>query len=45
MTFLRGETGRVVFGILLSAETARAGLKPFREHVGGDLPIKAVVPE
>lgn len=44
MTFLHGETGRVVFDLPVSAETARAGLKPFREHVGGDLPIKAVAP-
>ena len=43
MTFVRGETGWIVFDVLISAETARAGLKLFREHVGGDLPITAVV--
>ncbi|SDK25553.1 alkyl/aryl-sulfatase [Aliiruegeria lutimaris] len=43
MTFIRGKTGWIVFDVLISAETARAGLKLFREHVGGDLPIAAVV--
>ncbi|MEE4239139.1 MAG: alkyl sulfatase dimerization domain-containing protein [Anderseniella sp.] len=43
MTFVRGKTGWIIFDVLLSAETARAGLKLFREHVGGDLPITAVV--
>jgi alkyl sulfatase BDS1-like metallo-beta-lactamase superfamily hydrolase len=43
MTFVRGKTGWIVFDVLISVETARAGLKLFREHVGGDLPITAVV--
>ncbi|MFD0980109.1 alkyl/aryl-sulfatase [Tropicimonas aquimaris] len=43
MTFVRGKTGWIVFDVLISAETARAGLELFREHVGGDLPITAVV--
>ena len=43
MTFVRGKTGWIVFDVLISAETARAGLKLFREHVGGDLPITAVI--
>ncbi|MEE4119018.1 MAG: MBL fold metallo-hydrolase, partial [Paracoccaceae bacterium] len=43
MTFVRGETGWIVFDVLISVETARAGLALFREHVGGELPIKAVV--
>lgn len=43
MTFVRGKSGWIVFDVLISAETARAGLKLFREHVGGDLPIKAVI--
>ena len=43
MTFVRGKTGWIVFDVLISAETARAGLKLFRAHVGRDLPITAVV--
>ena len=43
MTFVHGKTGWIVFDVLLSAETARAGLKLFRAHVGGDLPITAVI--
>jgi len=43
MTFVRGRTGWIVFDVLISVETARAGLELFREHVGGDLPITAVV--
>jgi len=43
MTFVRGKTGWIVFDVLLSVETARAGLSLFRKHVGGDLPITAVV--
>ena len=43
MTFVRGKTGWIVFDVLISAETARAGLKLFRKHVGGDLPITAVI--
>ena len=43
MTFVRGKTGWIVFDVLISAETARSGLELFRKHVGGDLPINAVV--
>lgn len=43
MTFVRGKSGWIVFDVLISAETARAGLELFREHVGGNLPITAVV--
>ena len=43
MTFVRGKTGWIVFDVLISAETARAGLKLFRKHVGGDLTITAVI--
>ncbi|MCT8162129.1 alkyl/aryl-sulfatase [Pseudoruegeria sp. SHC-113] len=43
MTFVRGKTGWIVFDVLISKETAAAGLALFREHVGGDLPISAVV--
>ena len=43
MTFVRGKTGWIVFDVLISAETARAGQKLFRKHVGGDLPITAVI--
>lgn len=43
MSFVRGKTGWIVFDVLISMETARAGLELFRRHVGGDLPITAVV--
>lgn len=43
MTFVRGKTGWIVFDVMISAETARAGLQLFQEHVGGGLPITAVV--
>lgn len=43
MSFVRGKTGWIVFDVLISVETARAGLELFRKHVGGDLPITAVV--
>lgn len=43
MSFVRGKNGWIVFDVLISAETARAGLELFRKHVGGDLPITAVI--
>ena len=43
ITFIRGKTGWIVFDPLVSAETVRAATKLFREKVGGDLPIVAVI--
>ncbi|HSA45911.1 MAG TPA: MBL fold metallo-hydrolase, partial [Candidatus Competibacteraceae bacterium] len=43
LTFIRGKTGWIVFDPLVSAETARAGLKLFQEHVGKGLPVTAVI--
>jgi alkyl sulfatase BDS1-like metallo-beta-lactamase superfamily hydrolase len=43
ITFVRGKTGWIVFDPLVSAETVRAATKLFREKVGGDLPIVAVI--
>ena len=44
ISFVRGDRGWIVFDPLVSAETARAALALFREHVdGGDDPITAVV--
>ncbi|MCA0871699.1 MBL fold metallo-hydrolase [Seohaeicola saemankumensis] len=43
ISFVRGETGWIVIDPLVSAETARAALGLFREHVGGDLPVTAVI--
>jgi len=42
ITFVRGETGWIVFDPLISAETARAAKKLVDEHLG-ELPISAVV--
>ncbi len=43
MSFVRGKSGWILFDVLVSAETARAALALFRKHVGGDLPVTAVV--
>ena len=43
ITFIRGQTGWIVFDPLVSAEPVRAATKLFREKVGGDLPITAVI--
>ncbi|WP_217354426.1 MULTISPECIES: alkyl/aryl-sulfatase [unclassified Ruegeria] len=43
MSFVRGKTGWIVFDVMVSAETARAGLELFRSHIGGELPITAVI--
>ncbi|MBB3399589.1 MULTISPECIES: alkyl sulfatase dimerization domain-containing protein [unclassified Rhizobium] len=43
MTLVRGKTGWIVFDTMLSAETARAAWKLFQEHVGGGLPVSAVI--
>ena len=43
ISFVRGKTGWIVIDPLTATETARAALKLFRQHVGQDLPIKAVI--
>ncbi len=43
ITFVRGKTGWIVFDPLVSAEPVRAATRLFREKVGGDLPITAVI--
>ena len=43
MTFVRGRTGWIVFDVLTSLETARAGWELFQEHVGEGLPVTAVI--
>ena len=43
ISFVRGKTGWIVIDPLISAETARAALKLFREHIGGADPITAVI--
>jgi alkyl sulfatase BDS1-like metallo-beta-lactamase superfamily hydrolase len=43
MTFVRGRRGWIIFDVLISVETARAALKLFRDHIGGDLPVTTVV--
>ena len=42
MTLVRGNTGWILFDVLLSAETAAAALKLANEQLG-ELPVKAVV--
>ena len=42
ITFVRGETGWIVFDPLISAETARAGKELVDEHLG-ELPVVAVI--
>ena len=43
ITFIRGKTGWIVFDPLVSAEPVRAAWKLFQEHVGGGLPVSAVI--
>lgn len=43
ITFVRGKEGWIVFDPLISAETARAALKFFHQHIGKDLPVTAVI--
>ena len=43
ITFVRGKTGWIVFDPLVSAEPVRAATRLFREKIGGDLPIVAVI--
>jgi alkyl sulfatase BDS1-like metallo-beta-lactamase superfamily hydrolase len=43
ISFIRGKTGWIVIDPLTTAETARAALKLFRQHAGGDLPVTAVI--
>ncbi|MGE0419576.1 MAG: alkyl/aryl-sulfatase [Acetobacteraceae bacterium] len=42
-TFIRGKTGWIVFDTLISAEPMRAAWKLLQQHVGGGLPVTAVV--
>ncbi len=42
MTLVRGETGWIIFDVLLSSETAAAALALANEHLG-ELPVRAVV--
>jgi alkyl sulfatase BDS1-like metallo-beta-lactamase superfamily hydrolase len=43
ISFVRGETGWIVFDPLVTAEVARAAWKLFQEHVGEGLPVSAVI--
>jgi alkyl sulfatase BDS1-like metallo-beta-lactamase superfamily hydrolase len=43
VTFVRGKTGWIVFDPVTTAETARAALKLFQQHVGKGLPVTAVI--
>ncbi len=43
MTFVRGRTGWIVIDTLTTMETARAAWELLQEHVGEDLPLKAVI--
>ncbi len=43
ISFVRGKTGWIVLDPLVSAETARAGLKLLQEHIGEGLPVTAVI--
>jgi alkyl sulfatase BDS1-like metallo-beta-lactamase superfamily hydrolase len=43
ITFVRGKTGWIVFDTMVSAETVRAAWKLFQAHVGGGLPVSAVI--
>jgi alkyl sulfatase BDS1-like metallo-beta-lactamase superfamily hydrolase len=42
-TFVKGETGWILFDVLTTAEPMRAAWELFQEHVGEGLPIRAVV--
>jgi len=43
ITFIRGDTGWIVFDPLISAEVVRAAWDFFQEHVGEGLPVSAVL--
>ncbi|PZQ50100.1 MAG: hypothetical protein DI556_08495 [Rhodovulum sulfidophilum] len=43
ITFVRGETGWIVFDPLVSTETARAAWRLFQAHRGEGLPVSAVI--
>jgi alkyl sulfatase BDS1-like metallo-beta-lactamase superfamily hydrolase len=43
MTLVEGETGVVVIDPLTTTETAAAAMALYREHRGGDRPVKAVI--
>src|SRR5512139_1718476 len=43
ITFVRGKTGWIVIDPLTAAETSRAALKLFQQHVGKGLPVTAVI--
>lgn len=43
ISFVRGKTGWIAIDPLISAEVARAALAFFQQHVGGGLPITAVI--
>ena len=43
ITFIRGKTGWIAYDVLVSRETARAAWELLQEHVGGGLPISAVI--
>jgi alkyl sulfatase BDS1-like metallo-beta-lactamase superfamily hydrolase len=43
ITFVRGKTGWIVFDPMVSTEPVRAAWKLFQEHVGGGLPVSAVI--
>ncbi|MBK6805543.1 MAG: MBL fold metallo-hydrolase [Betaproteobacteria bacterium] len=43
ISFVRGKTGWIVIDPLTAAETARAAVKLFQQHVGKGLPITAVI--
>ncbi len=42
-TFVRGKTGWIVFDTLVSAEPMRAAWTLLQQHVGGGLPVTAVI--
>jgi alkyl sulfatase BDS1-like metallo-beta-lactamase superfamily hydrolase len=43
ITFIRGKTGWIAYDVLISAEVARAAWKLLQDHIGGGLPITAVI--
>ncbi|MEO1128911.1 MAG: alkyl sulfatase dimerization domain-containing protein [Planctomycetota bacterium] len=43
LTLVRGRTGWIIFDVMLTRETARAAWELFQEHVGGGLPVTAVI--
>jgi len=43
ITFVRGKTGWIVFDPLVTKEVVRAAWKLFQDHVGGGLPVSAVI--